>query len=59
MIPSDKVKNIINKYDSLENTKKEAIKWSESAIVSLQTIPQSSIKKLLEKISNYIISRTS
>ena len=50
---------ILYKYDALENTKKEAIKWSKSAIDSLQSIPQSSIKKLLEEISNNIISRTS
>jgi len=50
---------ILDRYDALENTKKEAIKWSKQARKSLQKIPQSSIKNLLEEISNYIISRTS
>ena len=43
----------------ITHTKKEAKKWSKLARLSLQPIPQSSIKNKLEEISNYIISRTS
>ena len=65
-LKSDKSQNdlsslfeILDRYDALKNTKKEAKKWSKLARLSLKAIPQSSIKNLLEEISNYIISRTS
>ena len=65
-LKSDKSQNdlstlfeILDRYDALKNTKKEAEKWSKLARLSLQPIPQSSIKNVLEEISNYIISRTS
>lgn len=50
---------ILNKYNALENTKIEAIRWSKFAKEALEILPQSSIKDLLEDISDYIISRTS
>ena len=50
---------ILDKYNALENTKIEAIKWSKTAKEAIQTIPQNSIKNLLDEISDNIISRTS
>ena len=49
----------VSGVEGFDGSKKEAKKWSKLARLSLKEIPQSSIKNLLEEISNYIISRTS
>ena len=48
---------ILNKNNSLDHTKKEAIKWSKIAKKSLQSLPKSKIKNLLEQICDSIVSR--
>ena len=50
-------KVILNKNNSLDHTKKEAIKWSKIAKKSLQSLPKSKIKNLLELICDSIVSR--
>ncbi len=55
----DLLLKILNKYNSLENTKLEAIKWSEKAKKSILSIPKNSIRHLLEKVCDSIIARKS
>ena len=50
---------ILDKYNALENTKFEAMKWSKIAKKAMQKLPHNTIINLLEEISDSIISRTS
>ncbi len=54
-----KVIRVMEKYETLEETRKAAIKWSNIAVKALQKMPRNTIIKLLEKISKVFVTRSS
>ena len=54
-----KVIRVMKKYETLEETRKAAIKWSNIAIKALQKMPRNTIIKLLEKIGKVFVTRSS
>lgn len=48
---------LLNKHGALEDTRAEAVAWSDKAKAALATLPQSEIRDLLIDIADYVVAR--
>jgi octaprenyl-diphosphate synthase len=55
----ERVLEILEKTKSLEFTERQALKWSEKAISSIKTLPESQMKHLMIALSSEIVERKS
>jgi octaprenyl-diphosphate synthase len=48
---------LMEKHGALEETRKEALAWSEKAKAALQDLPQHELRDLLSDIADYVVAR--
>ena len=53
----DHAMSLMAKYNTLEDTKAEAIAWANQAKTALSPLPDSTLKSLLCDLSDYVVSR--
>ncbi|MDA5092548.1 polyprenyl synthetase family protein [Aliiroseovarius sp. KMU-50] len=48
---------LLNKHNALEETRQEALAWSEKAKTAMETLPQDPIRDMLIDIADYVVAR--
>jgi len=48
---------LMARHDTLEETRQKALGWADTAKSALETLPQSELRDLLDKVSGFVVSR--